>query len=276
MLTATIPRTGLATSRLGFGTASLHHLLTSGQRMRLLATAYDKGFAHFDTAPLYGEGLAERTLGLFLSNGRRNRVTVATKVGISARVLPELFPQWMYCEKAADAAVRLLGFAGQRPRRRALSLRDVEKSFTKSLRNLRTDAVDVLFVHEPAVSEIGSIAGLADWLRQQKSVGRLRYTGLAGSASECVAVVREVPDAFDILQVEDSLDGHEADVVIEAGLPLQITYGYLRLKRQHDNAAGGMTDPRQCLSGALNRNAQGVVLVSTRNISRLEEMTAMQ
>ena len=274
MLSATIPSTSLVASRLGLGTASLHHLLTSGQRLRLLETAYDQGFTHFDTAPLYGEGLAERTLGSFLSNGHRNRVTVSTKVGITASALPELLPPWMYCEKAVDAALRRLGFAWQRPRRRNLSLRDVEKSFTKSLRNLRTDAVDILFVHEPSSSEIPSIAGVADWLRLQKTAGRIRYTGLAGSASECVAIIREVPDAFDILQVEDSLDGREADAIIRAGLPLQITYGYLRLKRHHDNSAGAIADPRQCIKGALARNTHGVILVSTRSVSRLEQLAS--
>lgn len=272
MLPITIPRTTLVTSRLGFGTATLHHLLTARQRLQVLSAAYDQGITHFDTAPMYGEGMAERTLGIFLSGGRREQVTIATKVGIPSRVVPELFPPWMYLEKAAETASRRLGFPRVSRRRRALMPRDVEKSFIKSLRSLRTDVVDMLFVHEPACSEISSIARLADWLSLQKRAGRVRYTGLAGTAAACVAITRELPEVFDILQVEDSLGGHEADALTAAGLPLQITYGYLRLARHHDIGADPTVDLPKCMAGALARNPDGVILVSSRRVTRVVEL----
>ena len=58
--------TSLLTSRLGMGTAALHHLSTERARQSLLAAALYAGITHFDTAPMYGEGLAERSLGQFL------------------------------------------------------------------------------------------------------------------------------------------------------------------------------------------------------------------
>ena len=75
--------TDIASSSFGFGTAYLgrRHGLRDGSK--LLSAAFDGGITHFDTAPMYGLGLAERILGRFLT-GRRDAVTVATKVGLPA------------------------------------------------------------------------------------------------------------------------------------------------------------------------------------------------
>jgi aryl-alcohol dehydrogenase-like predicted oxidoreductase len=76
-----IDGTTLLVSRLSFGTASLHHLPRLAQRVALLQDAADAGFTHFDTAPYYGWGLAELSLGA-LPAAVRQRITVATKVGL--------------------------------------------------------------------------------------------------------------------------------------------------------------------------------------------------
>ncbi len=76
-----LPGTDLSVSRLSFGTASLHHLPTSSQRRALLATAFDHGFTHLDTASYNGFGLAEVEVGRF-SRRRNNQLTVASKVGL--------------------------------------------------------------------------------------------------------------------------------------------------------------------------------------------------
>jgi aryl-alcohol dehydrogenase-like predicted oxidoreductase len=51
------------------------------ERLQLLECAYDAGIRHFDTAPYYGYGEAERVLGEFL-RGKRDQVTITTKFGI--------------------------------------------------------------------------------------------------------------------------------------------------------------------------------------------------
>lgn len=71
----------LPSSRLGFGTSSLHHLKTQRERAALLAHCYERGIRHFDSAPLYGHEMAERELGRFI-RGRRPDLVVATKFGI--------------------------------------------------------------------------------------------------------------------------------------------------------------------------------------------------
>ena len=69
---ATLGRTGLEVSDIGFGTFALR-----GDE-RLVHHALDRGITHFDTAESYTGGEAERTLGRAL-RGRRDRVTLTSK-----------------------------------------------------------------------------------------------------------------------------------------------------------------------------------------------------
>src|SRR6516225_11112572 len=75
-----LPGTEMFVSRFSFGTAGLFNVGRANARANLLAAAYDHGFTHFDTAPYYGFGVAERDLRPLLR--AHPEVTVATKVGI--------------------------------------------------------------------------------------------------------------------------------------------------------------------------------------------------
>lgn len=242
-------------------------------RQTFLHTALDEGFSYFDTAPIYGEGLAERSLGRFLAGGLRQRVSLASKFGMPANRLFKQFPGLMYAHRALGSFRRRLSWPSSGLRVRDLSLVAAEASLTHSLHALRTDWLDVLFVHEPIHDDIPALQVLSDWLMRQKRSGRVRFLGLAGGAAACVAVTRAIPGIFDILQVEDSLTGQEADLLLKSGLPLQITYGYLRLHNAgHANSA---VDPLAIFQEALQRNSCGSLLVSTRKPSRLRDLASL-
>jgi aryl-alcohol dehydrogenase-like predicted oxidoreductase len=234
------------------------------RQQALLAAAADAGITHFDTARMYGEGMAERALGRFLAR-KRSEFTVATKIGFPTSGIQESMPLLLYASRATTAVARRFGVP-PRERRRALALRDAEQSFTASLRALRTEWVDILFIHEPRVAEAGAIGELSDWLGSQKRNGRARWLGLSGSASECVRVAQSVPGLFDVMQVEDSIDGREADALTSAGRPLQLTFGYLR------RAAPSARDARKIVAAALERNSAGAILVSSRQPGHLREL----
>jgi len=271
-----IPGTSLEASRLGFGTASLHHVVRARKRRGLIHAALDAGFTHFDTARMYGEGLAERELGRCLQGGLRSQVTITTKFGLPAARALELFPTLMYSQRALNIATRRLGWIPTSERRRALSKDAVEASFLESLRALRCDYVDMLFVHEPHVSEAADLEILAEFLLQQKSSGRVRYLGLAGKATSCVGVMQWLPGLFDVMQVEDSLEQFEANAVLEAGWPLQITFGYLRLaQRAMQKGHIVRSTATDVFTGALARNAEGVVLVSTRRPDHMRSLAEL-
>lgn len=264
-----LPGTDLETSRLGFGTASLHQAFRSRDRQAILGAALDAGFTHFDTARMYGDGMAERELGRLLK-GQRDQVTLGTKFGIPAIRAFEAVPPLLYAHRAVGKVGRhvLPRLWDHRPR--LISPEAAEQSLVRSLRALQTDWVDLLFLHEPQASDAASVAPLADWLQQQKTKGRVRYLGLAGNAASCIEVARQIPGVFDVLQVEDSVSGHEAERVTAAGWPLQITFGYLR-----QAAPSSPSEALQVLRQALDRNRDGMVLVSTRRPERLPALAAL-
>ena len=265
-----LPGADLPTSRLGFGTASLHHAFRSKERQALLGAALDAGFSHFDTARMYGEGLAERELGRFLGKTRR-QVTIATKFGIPAIPVFERFPPLMYAHRALGGVGRRLMPQWWNRRSRVLTRESAETSLTRSLKALQTDWIDLLLVHEPQAFDVEALLTMADWLEQQKASGRVRYLGLAGNARYCIAVAQQTSDLFEVLQVEDSLATHEADAVTEAGRPLQITFGYVR------QAAAGQHQPDglAVMKNALARNPHGMILVSSRQPERLHALAAL-
>jgi aryl-alcohol dehydrogenase-like predicted oxidoreductase len=81
---AELGRTGLQVTRLGLGTAPLGGLyepVAEQDAVRTVERAYELGLRFFDTAPLYGTGLAERRLGQALRQYPRDSFVLATKVG---------------------------------------------------------------------------------------------------------------------------------------------------------------------------------------------------
>lgn len=264
MRRVTLPGTVINVSRLSFGTASLHHLLTGRQRQELLAAAFDHGFTHFDTAPYYGFGIAEQELGRFLK-GRRGKVTIATKVGLYP-------PGGLYTN---TSSVRIRKVAGKvfpvfsRPVV-DWSIAAASKSLGGSLRRLGIDQIDLLLLHEPISGAVENEVFLG-WLKEEQSKGRIRAWGLAGQANCMDAWLSMNHPLGMVLQVRDSLDRREADLVRCHGRDLQITYGYL----SSSSTLPGSLTAMEILERAMRRNATGSILVSTRKLARLGELAAI-
>ena len=260
---ATIENTNLRVSRLTFGTASLHHCYRQSQRLKLLNTAFASGITHFDTSPYYGYGLAESDLGLFM-RGRRDAVTVATKVG--------LYPPGaaygslgVWLRKAAG---KIYGRVAKP--RVDWSVREAERGLNASLKRLMTDYIDILFMHEPDPALVGSDEFLA-WLEKKRSEGKIRYWGLAGKADLFVEWIRVNHSLAAVLQTNDSLEGREADIVLHQGRNLQFTYGYLSSSSRH----AATSSPGTVLLKALQRNHDGSVLFTTRRFDRIEKLAGV-
>lgn len=85
MLTTTLPRTDIQVSRLALGTWGLVSGFHWGDRKAedsrsAMESALDLGVTFWDTAEMYGDGASEALIGDFLAGGRRNQVTLATKM----------------------------------------------------------------------------------------------------------------------------------------------------------------------------------------------------
>src|ERR1700734_132689 len=82
-----IGKSGLTTSRIGLGTWAMGGWMWGGtdesESIRTIHSAVDRGITLIDTAPVYGFGRSEEIVGKALASaGMRNRVTIATKVGL--------------------------------------------------------------------------------------------------------------------------------------------------------------------------------------------------
>lgn len=130
--------------RLGLGSANAGNLFTpmsDEDAHALFKAAWDAGVRHFDTAPHYGLGLAEKRLGEFLRTKPRQEFHLSTKVG---RIL---VPN----EEFAGEPDPFGHFAVPATLRRVAdySEQGVRRSLEDSLERMGLDRVDTVYVHDP-------------------------------------------------------------------------------------------------------------------------------
>lgn len=158
-------------TRVVLGTAPLAGLYTpvpAAAARATLRAAWARGLRRFDTAPHYGVGRAERRLGAFLEEEGAAGAGVSTKVGRTIVRDPEARPG---------------AFAGTGSLRSTFDFtpRAVRRQLAGSLRRLRVDRVETVFLHDPddhldeAVAAIGELQRLrADGLLARIGVGTNR------------------------------------------------------------------------------------------------------
>lgn len=172
---ATPGRRTPALSPLAFGGAPVGNLYTEvadAEALQTIRTAWKGGIRHFDTAPYYGFGLSEIRIGAALAGVPRESYTLSTKAG---RVI----------EEAAGRRGQDDGFAVDgRVARFDYSRDGVRRSVEASLRRLRTDRIDVLFLHDIGALTHGDRHAqvLAQALDEAlPEMARLREEGLVGA-----------------------------------------------------------------------------------------------
>ena len=163
--------------RFVLGLASLHHLHLPSQRQRFLQQAIELGVRHFDVAPMYGNGLDERELGIAL-RGRRSEATIATKFGIPFVPYGDWTRALFLPLRVAD---RILPGHRARQTARDYSVASMNASVETSLRRLQTDYIDFLLLHEPPPGAAGiDYAALVEAASSLQAQGKVRTFGIAG------------------------------------------------------------------------------------------------
>jgi D-threo-aldose 1-dehydrogenase len=244
--------TRLTVSRLAFGTSRIHHLRDRSARERLIKTAVDAGFTLFDTAPYYGYGVGEATLGRAIH--KVPNLAVCTKVGL-------------YPPGGADQSMPLIvarKIAGRVVRRFSRPIVDFSvtkagESLRGSLRRLKRDRVDLLLLHQPTLELLQT----DEWRRWFEADRDLIGTiGLSGEADSVLPFIRARSVFAGVIQTRDSATAREAAPIRLAGVEPQITYGHLANKR-HD------VDAAEVLRDAARDFPATVLLVSTRAVERV-------
>ncbi|HUA06239.1 MAG TPA: aldo/keto reductase [Solirubrobacteraceae bacterium] len=184
-------------SRIGFGCAGLMRLPSARQRRNVIAAAIDAGLTHFDVARMYGLGAAEGELRRALQ-GRRDRVTIATKFGIEASGALRWLGRLQAPVRALLASSAASRTAVRRRRDSFVSPRvyDVNKarhSLEESLRKLGVDHVDILFLHDPRPQDRID-AGLAAFLEEARTEGKVRAWGMSLDDPSGTEVLSRLPE----------------------------------------------------------------------------------
>jgi aryl-alcohol dehydrogenase-like predicted oxidoreductase len=256
-----LAKAGITTSRLAFGTSRLHYV-SQRERHRLLTTAADLGILHFDTAPAYGDGLAEAEIGRCLS-GERDRFVIATKYGIPADFIMERYPPVAPPLRMLRALARRFG-RWQHPLP-PLTAAGLRASVERSLRRLKTDWIDIFFLHEPRLERLSHSNEILDQFNKLKELGLVRAFGLAGTWDGIGPLVTA---ASELAQVVQTAEGEWPETC-----PPDITYGAVSGTTQNYFEAGiGTEIAAERLRSALARRPNGVVIVSTTKIDHLRDL----
>lgn len=166
----------LDVTSIGLGSAPLGGLFSPVSDADAEATierAWSLGVRFYDTAPLYGFGLAERRLGAFLRQQPRESYAISTKVGRLLRV-PD------------GAAVEDEHYKGT-PRERPVfdfSYDGVMRSVEESLARLGLDRIDVLLVHDPDDHYDAAVSGAFRALQRLREDGTVKAIGAGMNQSE--------------------------------------------------------------------------------------------
>jgi D-threo-aldose 1-dehydrogenase len=149
--------------------------------LRLLEVAFDAGITHFDVARSYGYGEAESAVGEFAAT-RRGAVTIATKLGVApparSRGMDLARAGARVLARAVPPARRLMRRGAERMvTSGSFELEAARESLETSLRELRTDYVDLLLLHDCAPEDV--TPELLEFLRGRVAAGQVRCYGIA-------------------------------------------------------------------------------------------------
>ncbi len=189
---------GRVSWNLGFGCAGILRLPLARQRERLLRTVLEEGITHFDVARMYGAGAAEGILGACLQ-GRRDEVTIGTKFGLPCGVpSPRAMAKQAAMRWAVNLHPALKKFlkgrsSGTGDRHFDYSVAEMKSSLTTSLAQLRTDHVDLFFLHEPRQAD-GVPGELAAQLQREQDQGRIGAYGLSAMVQDLAYFARKRPE----------------------------------------------------------------------------------
>ncbi|HEY2516496.1 MAG TPA: aldo/keto reductase [Polyangiaceae bacterium] len=221
-------------SAIVFGCASMGGRVGAREARRALDAAHDAGVNFFDTARSYGLGESERILGAFLK-GKRDRVVLCTKAGTYARppsrakrLLKDLVRPLL---KRAPALRKKVGGAVMRAETKSavFSVPQMRASLEDSLRELGTDYLDVLLLHQ-APAEVAEHEQVLAFFEAVVREGKARRWGISTGLAETDAIVARIGGRAQVLQFPMQATSPE---------PARTAGGYEHALRMANHAFGG-------------------------------------
>lgn len=170
LVTRTLGKTGIVLPVVNMG-------VMNADNPELVRRAYELGMRHFDTASGYWRGKNEEMIGTVLQDLRaRSKAVIATKVNIPPA------------------------------QRDSLSAADLAAAFTRvfegSLRRLKTDYVDILYVHDVSRVEDVTRPGFLEALAALKDQKKARFVGFSCHQNMAACIDQALTrDLYDVLLI---------------------------------------------------------------------------
>lgn len=170
--TAMLGRTGLKTTRLGYGAMEIRdgargRPTTEGEAREILAAVLDAGITYIDTSNDYGR--SEEYIGRFIS-GRRDEYLLATKCGC----------------------------VGPGGGDHVWTHENLMRGLNQSLELLGTDYVDVMQLHGASIED-SERELVVDTLNEMRDLGKVRHIGTSTSVPNLPAFIDW--GSFDVFQI---------------------------------------------------------------------------
>jgi predicted aldo/keto reductase-like oxidoreductase len=195
----------------------------------LIKKALDMGINHLDTAHLYLRGNSERVIGEVLQrSGKRGKVYVATKMRFA---------------RDNEKNVFLLRGNEREP---AATGDNLFKQLETSLKRLRTDYVDILYLHSCYSPQMATYEPLMNALVKAKKQGKARFIGISTHKNE--------PDV-----IRAAVDTGNYDVVLTA-------YNFVQEYRD---------EVKKAIQYAAEKGV-GIVAMKTQGGRRLQEQSKVE
>src|SRR5262249_36632668 len=162
---------------LGFGASQLMGRVGKTRSLRALDTAFGLGINYIDVARSYGYGEAEQVVGHFL-RGKRDRIILASKFGIEATPMGKVKRVGKSLIRPLFRAVPAIRRAAQNTlgaqyRSNVLSVEVLRRSLDTSLRELKTDYIDIYLLHS-CTTEVFADDKLFATLHSLVQAGKIR------------------------------------------------------------------------------------------------------
>ncbi|WP_313601934.1 aldo/keto reductase [Rhizobium sp.] len=194
-------------SRLGFGAAPLGNMfrdIPEDEARATVEAAWTDGIRYYDNAPFYGAGLAEIRMGDALKDKPRGEYVISTKVG---RYILDEIEDVSAREQGEKAGVFSHGLPNKVVN--DYSHDGTLRSIEQSLKRLKTDHIEIAFVHDLAQDFWGdrwlekfeeARNGAFKALDRLRDEGVIKAWGLGVNKVEPIELVLELdepkPDAF--------------------------------------------------------------------------------
>ena|SRR5437868_6177578 len=291
MQTVQVGTSGRRTTQLGYGCSSLMGAMGRAESLAILEAAFDASIRHFDVAPMYGYGQAESVVGEFLAR-HAGQVTVTTKYGIPAAKRQGLISMARSVArpivKAVPGLKRGLTSAaakatspGPKP---SFTAAEARKSLDRSLRELKTDRIDIWLLHDATLADLHDEA-LLRLMQDSVVAGKIGTFGVGSDRTAIHEIAASRPQYLPVAQFAWSVLDKPVRATTSFRIHHRALTGNVRTLHRYLLADTGrctrwsglvdsdLADPQALaalmLKAALLENPEGIVLFSSKSSAHI-------